>query len=176
MASFDPARVSKPEWIGLGAGLLAFVASFLPWFTVSFSGPITVLDGYWASAWSLGFAAWFPVLLLVAGAGLLLAQHLGAEVPKPRTGWPLILLGVAVIALVIILLRWLTLPGASDFGGEGGVSYGAGFGLYVGIVAAILFGLSQYLVFRSSGQKFGDAAQQFRGGGGTGPDPAPPTY
>jgi hypothetical protein len=173
MAKFDPARVSRAEWIGLGAGVLAFVASFMPWFEVSFGGAASVLDDYWASAWSIGFAAWFPILLLMAGAGVLLAEHLGANVPKPRPGWPLILLGVAVVAVVIILLRWLTLPGASDFLGESGVSYGAGFGLYVGLVAAILFGLSQYLVFRSAGQSFGEAAQQFRGGG---TDSAPPTY
>ena len=59
----------------------------------------------------------------------------------------------------------------SDFPG---VSYGAGFGLYVGLVAAILLGLSQYLVFRSTGQSLSDATKQFRGPGA---NPSPPnTY
>jgi hypothetical protein len=176
MASFDPARVTKAEWIGLGAGLLAFIASFLPWYQVSASGIISV--SYSFNAWSLGFAAWFPLLLLVAGAGLILAQQLGVNVPVVKPSWPLILLGIAVLSLVIMLLRWLTLPGASDYAGldglgDAGFSYGAGFGLYVGLVAAILFGVSQYLVFQSSGQKLSDVTKQFRGPGA---GQAPPTY
>lgn len=175
MAGFDPARVTKAEWIGLGAGVLAFVASFLPWWEVSFSGPAAglgfVADGS-LSAWSLGFFAWFPVLLLVASAGVMLAGHLGAQIPSVRVGWPVILLGVSVIALVIILLRWLTLPSPSGAFALTGVSYGAGFGLYVGLIAAVLFGLAQYLIFRASGQKFSDVTGQFRG---PGIDPAPPS-
>jgi hypothetical protein len=168
MASFDLARVTKAEWIGLGAGLLAFIASFLPW--LSFSALGGLFSGS-ANAWSLGFAAWFPLLLLLAGAGLMLAQQVGANVPAVKPGWPLVLLGVAALSLIIILIRWLTL-GADDVLGGAGFSYGAGFGLYVGLVAAILFGLSQYLVFRASGQSFADATKQFRGPGA---NPAPPT-
>jgi hypothetical protein len=169
MASFDPARVTKAEWIGLGAGLLAFIASFLPWFTVSLGGAFSTS----INAWSLGFAAWFPLLLVLAGAGLILAQQLGANVPVVKLGWPLVMLGVAVLSLIIILIRWLTLSsGTYGVFADSGISYGAGFGLYVGLVAAILFGLSQYLVFRASGQSFAEATRQFRGPGA---NPAPPT-
>src|SRR6266566_2306060 len=110
MASFDPARVTKAEWIGLGAGLLAFIASFLPWFTFSVLGGVYSVS---ANAWSLGFAAWFPVLLLLAGSGLMLAQQLGVNVPVVKPGWPLVLFGVAVLSLIIILIRWLTLSGGT---------------------------------------------------------------
>ncbi len=170
MASFDPARVTKAEWIGLGAGLLAFIASFLPWFTFSVLGGVYSVS---ANAWSLGFAAWFPVLLLLAGSGLMLAQQLGVNVPVVKPGWPLVLFGVAVLSLIIILIRWLTLSGGT-YGvfADSSISYGAGFGLYVGLVAAILFGLSQYLVFRAAGQSFAQVTKQFRGPGA---DPAPPT-
>ncbi|HEX4702222.1 MAG TPA: hypothetical protein VH352_08865 [Pseudonocardiaceae bacterium] len=171
MASFDPARVSKAEWIGLGAGLVAFIASFLPWYEFSATGILGGI-GYSWNAWSLGFAAWFPLLLLVAAAGLMLAQQMGVNVPAVKPSWPLILLGVAVLALVIILLRWLTLPGGSDGLPATGITYGAGFGLYVGIVASILFGLSQYLLFKASGQSFSDVTKQLRGPGA---NPAPPT-
>jgi hypothetical protein len=169
MASFDPARVSKAEWIGLGAGLVAFIASFLPWYEVSAG----IISGS-TNAWDTGFAAWFPLLLLVVAAGLMLAQQMGVNVPAVKPSWPLILLGVAVLALVIILLRWLTLP--DPLSGSGlvvpGYSFGAGFGLYVGIVASILFGLSQYLLFKASGQSFSEVTKQLRGPGA---NPAPPT-
>lgn len=172
MASFDPARVSKAEWIGLSAGLIAFVASFLPWYDFSTSGLIA-FSGSW-NAWSLGFFAWFPLLLLVAGSGVLLAQHLGANVPAIRPSWPIVLLGVAALALLIILIRWLTLPGGSGAFADAGYSYGAGFGLYVGLVASILFGVSQYMVFRSTGQSFAEVTKQLRNPGN---NPTPPnTY
>ena len=169
MANFDPARVSKAEWIGLGAGLLAFIASFLPWFSLS-AGFISIS----ANAWSLGFLAWFPVLLMVAAAGVLLAQQLGVNMPSIRPSWPLILFGVAVLSLLLILLRWVTMSSETDGLALAGVSYGAGFGLYVGLVAAILLGLSQFLVFRSTGQTLSDATKQFRNPG-TNPTP-PNTY
>jgi len=164
MASFDPARVSKAEWIGLGAGLIAFIASFLPWFSVS-AGLFSVS----ANAWSVGFLAWFPVLLMVAAAGVILAQQLGANVPSVRPSWPLILLGVAVLSLVLILIRWITMS-ADTYGLDfTGISYGAGFGLYVGLVAAILLGLSQFMVFRATGQSFAEATRQLRNPGTTPP-------
>lgn len=171
MASFDPARVTKAEWIGLGAGLLAFIASFLPWFSVSF-GPISdSLNG-----WSVGFLGWFPILLIIAAAGVILAQTLGSNLPNVRPGWPLILLGVAALSLILILIGWLTNSGEADSVGLGltGLSYGAGFGLYVGLVCAILLGLSQFLVLRASGQSLSDATKQFRNPG-TNPTP-PNTY
>jgi hypothetical protein len=166
MANFDPARVSKAEWIGLGAGLIAFIASFLPWFSFSAG-----LFSFSVNAWSLGFLAWFPVLLMVAAAGVILAQQLGANVPAVKPGWPLILLGAAALSLVLILIRWISL--SSDTGGLAfsGASYGAGFGLYVGLIAAIGLGLSQYMVFRSTGQSLNEVTQQFRR-----PGPTPPTY
>lgn len=168
MASFDPARVSRAEWIGLGAGLVAFIASYLPWFSLSAG-----LFSFSANAWDLGFFAWFPVLLMVAAAGVILAQQLGTNLPTVRPGWPLLLLGVAALSLILILIRWLTLSGESGGGLFGTVSYGAGFGLYVGLVAAILLGVSQYMVIRSTGQSLSEITQQLRRPG-TGP--TPPTY
>jgi hypothetical protein len=161
MASFDPARVSKAEWIGLGAGLIAFIASFLPWFSLSAG----ILGSISANAWSLGFLAWFPVLLMVAAAGVILAQQLGVTVPAVKPSWPLILLGVAALSLILILLRWITMSAETDGLEFTGVSYGAGFGLYVGLVAALLLGLSQYMVFRATGQSLADATKQFRNPG-----------
>ncbi len=172
MARFDPARVTTAEWIGMGAGLVAFISSFLPWYDFSYTGPLAGIDaGFSWNAWSLGFGAWFPVLLLVAGAGLMLAGQLGTQMPPVRVGWPLVYLGVAAIALLIILIRWLTLPGGSGGVLDSEVSYGAGFGLYVGLVAAIAFGFAQFLILRSQGQSLGDAIRQVRGPGAS---PTPP--
>src|SRR5262249_59815932 len=79
MAEFDPKKVSTLDWVVIGAGGLAFIDSFLPWYTasVSFSG-ISRSDS--AGAWSAGFAAWFSVLLLIAAGGLVLANAMGAQI------------------------------------------------------------------------------------------------
>src|SRR5262249_6749652 len=58
MAEFDPKRVSNLDWVVIGAGALAFISSFLPWYraSVSFSG---ISRSASTGAWSAGFAAWF---------------------------------------------------------------------------------------------------------------------
>jgi hypothetical protein len=172
MARFDAARVSTAEWIGMGAGLLAFISSFLPWFQISYSGPFaSVFPGLSENAWSMGFTAWFPVLLLVAGGGAILAGQLGTQLPTMRIGWPLMFLGVAVLALLLMVIRWLTFDGGTVGVPGDEISYGAGFGLYVGLVAAIAFGFAQFLILRSQGQSLSDAIRQVRGPGAS---PTPP--
>src|SRR5262249_22583268 len=82
MAELDPNKGSPLDWVVIGAGGLAFIDSFLPWYTasVSFSG-ISRSDS--AGAWSAGFAAWFSVLLLMAAGGLVLANAMGAQIKLP---------------------------------------------------------------------------------------------
>jgi hypothetical protein len=147
MAEFDVKRVNPLEWAGIGAGLLAFLVSFFPWYSIDFEG----LGGGSLSAWNTGFLAWFSVLLLMVAGGLVLAPHLGMQVAR----LPLIWLGVAAAAVVFILIRWLTLPDDGGLGGFGlledsGIDSGAGFGLIVGLIAALVSGAAAFLVFRAS--------------------------
>jgi hypothetical protein len=147
MAQFDVKRVTTLEWAGIGAGLVAFLVSFFPWYSVEFAG----IGGGSLSAWNTGIGAWLPVLLLMVAGGLLLAPHFGAQVAR----LPLVWLAVAAASVVIILLRWLTLPNDGDLGelgllGNTGVESGAGFGLIVGLLAAIVSGVAAFTNFRSS--------------------------
>ena len=131
MAEFDVKRVTPLEWAGIGAGALAFIVSFFPWYSVDFEG----FGGGSLSAWSTGFLALFSVLLLMVAGGLVLAPHFGLKVDR----LPLIWLVLSGAAALFILIRWLTLPddgGLGDFGmlGDSGVESGAGFGLIVGLL------------------------------------------
>ena len=94
------------------------------------------------NAWSAGFLAWFSVLLLLAAGVLVLLPHLGTEVKN----LPLIWLILAGVATLLIVLRWVTY-GANDILG---VSYGASFGLFVGLLLAIVSGAAAFLTFRSA--------------------------
>ncbi|MBM7772821.1 putative membrane protein [Actinokineospora baliensis] len=148
MANFDPKRVTPIEWAGIGAGALAFIFSFFPWYSVSYDGPSGLgMAGFNTSfgAWSIGIGGWLPVLLLVAAAVVLLLPHFGTAVPNLVTIW----LGLAAAAVVIILIRWLTLDGTSGVEGLG-VSAGAGFGLYLGLLAAIASAVGAGLAFANT--------------------------
>jgi hypothetical protein len=145
MASFDVKRVTPLEWAGIGAGVLAFIFSFFTWVSASVEG----LEGLGlsgsvssGSAWDAGFLAWFSVLLLVAAAVVVALPHFGTQVPNRAMIW-LILSGLAV---VFIVLRWLTYSSNDAFG----VSFGAGFGTYIGLLLAVVSGVAAFLTFRAS--------------------------
>jgi len=159
MAGFDPKKVTTLEWVVIGAGGLAFISSFFPWYkaSVSFSG-ISHSEG--ASAWSAGFAAWFSVLLLMVAAGMVLANSMGVQMKLP-TPLPVAALGLAVLAFVLIVLRWLTFPGVPDLGlgGDLKASSGAGFGLYLGLICALAIAVASFLTFRAAGGNFSQIRQ-----------------
>lgn len=146
MAEFDVKRVTPLEWAGIGAGALAFIVSFFPWYSVDFEG----FGGGSLNAWSTGFFGLFSVLLLMAGAGLVVAPHFGVQVARR----PLMWLSVSGAAVLFILLQWLILPddgGIGDFGiGDSGIDSGAGFGLIVGLILAVVSAAAAFLTFRAA--------------------------
>lgn len=144
MDKFDLKQVTKLEWVAVGAALVAFVASFLPWFSFDMG----IISGS-LSAWNVGVGGWGPVLLLIGCGTVLLTHHFGKQVPNT----PLIWLTASAAAVVIILLRWVTLPdtGLGDTGIAGtGWSAGAGFGLVVGLIVAIASCAGAVINFRTS--------------------------
>jgi hypothetical protein len=146
MSEFDVKRVSTLEWAGIGAGLAAFIFSMFPWYSVSYAG-----FGESLSAWNSGFIAWFPMLMVLVAGGLLLATHFGVKVDR----LPLIWLALSAVAVVLVLLRWITLPddgGLGDFGllGDSGFESGAGVGLILGLIAAAVSTVAAVLSFRAA--------------------------
>lgn len=153
MAEFDVKRVSTLEWAGIGAGLAAFIFSMFPWYSVSYAGIGTSL-----SAWNSGFIAWFPMLLVLVAGGLLLATHFGVKVDR----LPLIWVSLSGVAVLLVLLRWLTLPddgGLGDLGvlGDSGFESGAGAGLILGLIAAVVSTVAAVLSFRAAPKPVGGA-------------------
>lgn len=149
MAQFDIKRLTPVEWLGVGAAAFAFIVSFFSWYSVSASfGPVS--ESFWASAWTVGFGAWFPMLLLIAAGVLVVLPHVGTAVPN----LPLIWLGMAGAALVIILIRWLTYPSTGGLGLEtgAGISAGAGIGLFLGILAALVSGAGAFMAYKGRTQ------------------------
>ena len=147
MAQFDAKQVSTLEWAGIGAGVLALLSSFFPWWSASVSGLVNASAS--ASAWEVGIGGWLPVLMLIAAAVLLLLPHFGTPVQRLPLIW-LILAGASVL---IIVIRWLTMPSDSEFGvlpADAGFSAGTSFGLFVGLIAAVVSTVGAGLAFRNA--------------------------
>jgi hypothetical protein len=170
MARSQAGALRTLDRVVIGAALLAYVSSFLPWYSAS----ITVLGidrSTGVDAWNAGFGAWFAVLLLVAAGGVILLDAFGSRVTLPvsRT---LITLGLSTLAVLTIVLRWVTFPDGSggldtrkvdrlgelgdfDLGSAFAVSSGAGVGLYLGLIAAIAASVASLVTLRSTGSDVG---------------------
>lgn len=125
------------EWVGVAAGIVALVVSFLPWYRLTADlVPQAEAQGKptWVTVWAGNFLAWFPVVLLLAVAVLLLWQRFGKPVQMLSSLW----LTLTLLAVVMILLRWITLQ-------EG---LRSGYGLYLGLIAGVLSGVAGFLAFR----------------------------
>jgi hypothetical protein len=144
VARFDGRQVAALDWVGVVAGALALLDSFLSWRHVA--GPNveelarTLGLKTWYTAWGSGVTAWLPVVLLAGAAALLLAPGLGLRIRAV----PLLWLVMSAAALVLIVVRWSTLPTpdvallrARNLRPED-VDAGASIGLYLGLVIAAI--------------------------------------
>lgn len=140
-------RVSWREWVGLGAGLLALVALFLPWTVLSADNPdvqsaLAELPAgdVSRSVWRSTFFGWFPPLLVLAAGVTVVAV---GRIPAVRSGGlPQLWLVAAAVALVSLVLGWVLMDW--QFGSEerallaaSGVSVEAGAGRYLGALSVL---------------------------------------
>lgn len=160
MTISDSTKATTLDWVVIGAGVLAYIASFFPWYQANIRASVLVFgfeQSTVVNAWNAGFGAWFSVLLLVVAGGVMLASMMVGRLrlPAPRS---LITLGLSALAVVTILLRWVTFPDASSGSGDLGnvnvdglvtASSGAGFGLYLGLIAAAAAVVASLLTFRA---------------------------
>lgn len=155
----DLTKLGRTERILAIVGILAFVDSFLTWYSVTIRGfsVAGVTEGgvtISGNAWNVGFWAWFPMLLLLA-VGVVTALPAFGRSVSIRGGYAA--LGSAtLLATIIVLIRWLSYPTASDAVG----SAGADFGTYVGLILGVVATVFAYLGFTAQGgslNRFGDA-------------------
>nr|WP_221471833.1 hypothetical protein [Amycolatopsis umgeniensis] len=128
--------------------MLALVALFFPWTTLTASRPeiedvLTSLPAgdVTRDAWRSGFLAWAPVFLLfLPGLAVVLFGRVEAV---RRAGLPHLWLMAAIAALLLMLLGWFTLDWQFDADQRGilsaaGIEIGAGLGRYLGLAAAVV--------------------------------------
>lgn len=144
----DFSKLSQNNMIAAGGGVVAFIASILPWYSVDFG-----LGSVSTSAWGSGIAAWLGCLLALAAGVLIALKAMGQSTPEVgglKTEQLAMIL--AALGALLILLRWLT---ATDF---------TAFGLYLGLIASIATAAGAFLSGKDVGVGI-PSADDFSGGG-----------
>src|ERR1700760_3637236 len=107
----------------VGSAVVAFGAGFLPWWGVS------GLGGWSSSGWSAGFTAWAGTLLLVAAGVLVVLRRAGVSWPGTVTEPARLVAAVSATGLLLVFIRWLSLPRQHGLG----FVEGARHGIYVAL-------------------------------------------
>lgn len=152
-------QLGVPEIVGIASVVVFFVATFLPWFTVSVSGDTSgVLGGVdfpSANGWDAGFLwAGFPFLLGLAMLALMLVPILAPDVTLPDLPpfVPLILGGVAALLVLLKLLIGADVNGAGAAEAFGvSIDVSRSFGIFIALLAAIGMAVAGFLKLQEQG-------------------------
>ena len=139
-------RLAAHDFGIVAGGLLAFIAGFLPWYGVSVAGYSQSVAG-----WHSGFTASLPLVVCVAFTfGVVLQEGFRVGTRRSRFQSAMLPTILTVASVILVLLRWLTLPEVGDVAGIH-VDSGARPGLYVGLIATVVvavFAVRRLLTFR----------------------------
>lgn len=133
----------------IGVGLIvALIATFLPWYSASFSCSGSALCGGLNTSVSVSalndWAGWLFFLGVLAGIALFVIRNFAPNVTLPSMPQPDAILFAALgIFLAVMALLWL-LTHASGASGPG-YSVGPSFGLFIGLIAGIVVAVGGFL-------------------------------
>jgi hypothetical protein len=168
-SSFDPKTINPLDWAAIGAGVLAFIFSFIDFYDVSVnvssSCPAIVRSGAssanlpTASAWH-GFFGWFGVLLALAGAAILAVTLFMPHVRMPAPA-RMAALGAFALATLCEIIAIFVVPGGSyDSGNLGNgvfgnchitAGVGHGFGFWITLILVIVGLVATLMRFQQTG-------------------------
>jgi hypothetical protein len=147
-ANFDPKSFSRNEWGILGGVLVAFIGLFLRSYGASYT-----IAGHHYSAGVSGWhflGLWFPAFILGGlAAAVVVIRALRADLIPPLPVGPRLIVGtLLILAIVIEVIRALTYPSASGFGG----SIGASYGTWIVCIATAVAAAFAVIDFKESGE------------------------
>lgn len=119
-------KLTRREQVIGWAALVVLIAIFLPWQTLSDAHESVHIDG-----WTSGIVGWGGALLLAAAGEYLIVRRLEYRVWAPPFGDARFAAGAAAIGLVLVLIRWATLPSLP------GVSTSSAYGLWIAAAAGV---------------------------------------
>jgi hypothetical protein len=163
--AIDVSNVDPLDWALFGVALVAFIFSFLSFYTATVSATFAgrhISQSAHENGWH-GFFGWFAVLLALLASALVAVLIFAPQVKLPASG-RLIVLGAYAVATLFIIIAIFVTPGTSgsnDLPVGLSVDYGRGVGFWITFIA-ILAGL--VLAFLRYQQTGGDLAGLFSGG------------
>lgn len=163
-------KLGVPEIVGIAAVVVFFIATFLPWFTVSIggdsSGVLSDADFPSANGWDAGFFwSGLPLLLGLALLALMLVPKLAPDVTLPDLpAWlPVALGGAAAVLVLLKILIGADVEGAGAAEAFGvSIDVSRSFGIFVAFLATAGMAAAGFL-------KMQESSGTPTGGGGTAP-------
>jgi hypothetical protein len=150
MATFDAKKLSQLDWGVAGAGALALISLFLPWYGFS-----SAFGSFSVSGWSTSYG-WLGGLLIVAAGIYLVLQRSEVNLSGMPAGPAVVVLGAASLGTLIVILRWLTLPSGHSGALSGVAGFSYSYGPRLGIIITLIVGIVQvvcaFMMFRTSGE------------------------
>jgi hypothetical protein len=130
----------------VGAASVGFITLFLPWYGVTIGE--TSVSGSGGVAGSLGAA-----LLTASGVLVLFRRSGGSLLSGANAGPSAVVAGLAVLGLVLVIVRWATLPGYHAGGVGFSYSVGPSYGLYLALVAGLVEAAAALVALRTAGEQ-----------------------
>jgi hypothetical protein len=141
----DVTNLPRNVQIMLGAGLLAFIATFFPFDGIHEHGL-----GADENAWN-GVAGVLGALAITLGFAVAVGQSFAAaSLPKLSISWSFITAALGAFATLMFIIHWIALPSATVFGVHFGLSLQ--WGGYVEIILCIAFTAVAVMMLRESGE------------------------
>ena len=162
----DDKKLGSPEIIAIASVAVFFIATFLPWFTVSIggdsSGILSDADFPSANGWDAGFLwSGLPLLLGFALLALLLLPKVAPDVTLPELP-PFVPLAVGGFAAFLVLVKILI--GADVEGAGAAEAFGVSidvsrsFGIFLAFLAALGMTAAGFLAMQASDQPLGGSS------------------
>jgi hypothetical protein len=143
MPGFDLKQIDRNDQGIVGAGIVAFIASFLPYWGWS-GGNLSASTNAWTGYATLG------LLLIFAAVGITALRVFAAvKLPPLPVGPNLLVVALAALGALLVIIRGFTYPHGSLLGASVGVLWGG----YILMLAGIAVTVFAALNFRASGEK-----------------------
>jgi hypothetical protein len=142
--AFNTSTFRHADWAVMATGIVSLIALFLPWWGVSVLGYSASISG-WRTSYG-----WLGGLLVVVGAAWFVLHRGGIRLPELPVSRLTAALGATILGLVIILVRWATLPRGGYLGRD--FNYGGRAGIWIAAIAAAVQAGVLAGAFRRSGE------------------------
>jgi hypothetical protein len=120
---FDASSVKRSTWVAGGGAVVLLLSTFFAWWKVSALG-----FSVNASGWDTGALGKLVFLMALIAIALVIVDHQKIELSWLPVQVPLVLMGVSILAVLFVLMRFVDTPDHVDWA----------WGLYLALIASLV--------------------------------------